>query len=139
MLQINKANEHQLKQFFQEQFQQIESQPELIEHGYIAQLAGQDLGFFALIPITEQTRVLRSFYLKQGNPPSAIIMLLDGIKQHAAQQNVDNLLVTSHNEQTDKLLEAHQFIPLEKGQVPETLRKEGHTCWKANLKNTINQ
>ncbi|MEQ6390172.1 hypothetical protein RZN22_12725 [Bacillaceae bacterium S4-13-58] len=135
MLQIKKANEDQLRLFFQEQFYQIESQPELIEHGYIAQLAGRDLGFFALIPVNEQSKVLRSFYIKQGNPPSAIIMLLDGIKQHALSEGVDNLLVTSHSKETDRLLEAHQFTPLESAEV----RKDGQTYWQANLKNTTNQ
>ncbi|MCT2538297.1 hypothetical protein NC661_10310 [Aquibacillus koreensis] len=108
---VSTANieESVLRDFFEGKWDAFEDQQTLKAYGYFVEINEQYKAYFALAPVQASAYWLKSLYIKDGAPSSLPLAIIESSITLAREKKGAHVLIHSHQQALDALLEALQF------------------------------
>ncbi|MRG86213.1 hypothetical protein [Salinibacillus xinjiangensis] len=126
MIKIVLANDRAtVRDFFGEQWDKQSSKDELHKYGRFIEIKGEKKGFYAIVPVLNEKGWLRTLYFTEQLNAGLLMVLIDWIKEDAAQSGYQQLMVYSHNSSTDTLFQTWGFEKMNQNE-PLSVDEEGN-------------
>ncbi|GAA0487470.1 hypothetical protein GCM10008986_11210 [Salinibacillus aidingensis] len=112
MLNIVPASKYDattVETFFGDHWTSQTNRHELLTHGRFIEINGGRRGFYAIVPKEKGIGQLRTLYFTEQLQASLLLTLIDWIKDEAAENGYQQLMVFSHRLSTDTLFETWGF------------------------------
>ncbi|WP_028784118.1 hypothetical protein [Thalassobacillus devorans] len=105
------------------------NQEEMLANGYLIQEGQMLLGSYLLQPVGENVVQLKQLTLFNQATPELLLVIFQTIVEDIHQSTISTVIVNSHSEQLDTLLEHFDFIQMESEKLPTNDQLSTEKAW----------
>ncbi|SEA69970.1 hypothetical protein SAMN05421743_10764 [Thalassobacillus cyri] len=105
------------------------NQEDMLTNGYLIQEGQMLLGSYLLHPVAESVVQLKQMTLFSQATPELLLVIFQTILEDIHQSNISSVVVNSHSEQLDALLQHFEFKHAEPEKLPPSKELSTEKAW----------